>query len=321
MEMCYNNGSNSCSSSSSSNSVDSSNNRLMMGRQTRYSPLSVNAILGPAFNACIHPQNALDADSSLHYCRSSAEVLLPPAMDSGQLLRPRPRYRLRSLSSSRGSSPSPLSPIENLPTPPPRSPPVYKATPPPVKVVEGEEVLVMDGILVNSSSPVGMNRAATVRSSADSSVLSGSNSLYKTEICRSWEDSGTCRYGTKCQHACPCCSEGWIRNFEQKSVFSALHLQFAHGKEELRPARHPKNKSEGQICKSFATTGACMFGTKCRYAHQALAAATTFGTEAEEMVNSVLQVGPELAEAYINHILYGPRRRPRLPVFLEICRE
>ncbi|XP_058095765.1 uncharacterized protein LOC131241109 isoform X3 [Magnolia sinica] len=276
MEMCYNNGSNSCSSSSSSNSVDSSNNRLMMGRQTRYSPLSVNAILGPAFNACIHPQNALDADSSLHYCRSSAEVLLPPAMDSGQLLRPRPRYRLRSLSSSRGSSPSPLSPIENLPTPPPRSPPVYKATPPPVKVVEGEEVLVMDGILVNSSSPVGMNRAATVRSSADSSVLSGSNSLYKTEICRSWEDSGTCRYGTKCQ---------------------------------------------GQICKSFATTGACMFGTKCRYAHQALAAATTFGTEAEEMVNSVLQVGPELAEAYINHILYGPRRRPRLPVFLEICRE
>lgn len=39
--------------------------------------------------------------------------------------------------------------------------------------------------------------------------------LYKTELCRSWEEKGTCRYGTKCQ--------------------------FAHGEEELRlVARHPK---------------------------------------------------------------------------------
>jgi len=39
--------------------------------------------------------------------------------------------------------------------------------------------------------------------------------LYKTELCRSWEEKGSCRYGTKCQ--------------------------FAHGEEELRKvARHPK---------------------------------------------------------------------------------
>lgn len=39
--------------------------------------------------------------------------------------------------------------------------------------------------------------------------------LYKTELCRSWEEKGTCRYGTKCQ--------------------------FAHGEDELRTvARHPK---------------------------------------------------------------------------------
>lgn len=39
--------------------------------------------------------------------------------------------------------------------------------------------------------------------------------LYKTELCRSWEEKGTCRYGTKCQ--------------------------FAHGEDELRRvARHPK---------------------------------------------------------------------------------
>lgn len=39
--------------------------------------------------------------------------------------------------------------------------------------------------------------------------------LYKTELCRSWEEKGSCRYGAKCQ--------------------------FAHGEEELRAvARHPK---------------------------------------------------------------------------------
>ena len=39
--------------------------------------------------------------------------------------------------------------------------------------------------------------------------------LYKTELCRSWEEKGSCRYGPKCQ--------------------------FAHGEEEIRRvARHPK---------------------------------------------------------------------------------
>jgi tristetraprolin/butyrate response factor 1 len=42
--------------------------------------------------------------------------------------------------------------------------------------------------------------------------------LYKTELCRSWEEKGTCRYGPKCQ--------------------------FAHGEDEVRKvARHPKVRS------------------------------------------------------------------------------
>jgi hypothetical protein len=45
--------------------------------------------------------------------------------------------------------------------------------------------------------------------------------LFKTEMCRSYEENGWCRYGPKCQ--------------------------FAHGYEELRqPPRHPKYKTE--IC-------------------------------------------------------------------------
>jgi len=64
--------------------------------------------------------------------------------------------------------------------------------------------------------------------------------LYKTELCRSFVDTGLCRYGSKCQ--------------------------FAHGAHELRPlSRHPKYKTE--VCKNFATTGQCPYGARCRFIH------------------------------------------------------
>jgi len=65
--------------------------------------------------------------------------------------------------------------------------------------------------------------------------------LFKTELCQSWRETGSCRYGPKCQ--------------------------FAHGKDELRPViRHPKYKTE--ICKTFSTTGQCPYGKRCRFVHQ-----------------------------------------------------
>ncbi|GIL99267.1 hypothetical protein Vretimale_4428, partial [Volvox reticuliferus] len=68
------------------------------------------------------------------------------------------------------------------------------------------------------------------------------NTLYKTEMCRSWSETGSCRYGSKCQ--------------------------FAHGPEELRPVvRHPKYKTEN--CRTFAATGACQYGSRCRFIHAA----------------------------------------------------
>jgi len=67
-----------------------------------------------------------------------------------------------------------------------------------------------------------------------------SQNLYKTELCRSFVETGTCRYGAKCQ--------------------------FAHGKNELRTiVRHPKYKTE--ICKTFHTLGTCPYGTRCRFIH------------------------------------------------------
>lgn len=95
------------------------------------------------------------------------------------------------------------------------------------------------------------------------SSLAPSNQVFlcplQTELCRSWEETGTCRYGSKCQ--------------------------FAHGREELRPVmRHPKYKTE--ICRTFATTGTCPYGTRCRFVHSTQAGsggngqAATAGTPA-----------------------------------------
>ncbi|GBB99881.1 hypothetical protein RclHR1_03670001 [Rhizophagus clarus] len=64
--------------------------------------------------------------------------------------------------------------------------------------------------------------------------------LYKTEMCRNWEERGSCRYGTKCQ--------------------------FAHSETELRKVQHhPKYKTE--ICKTFWQNGTCPYGKRCCFIH------------------------------------------------------
>ena len=63
---------------------------------------------------------------------------------------------------------------------------------------------------------------------------------YKTELCRQFEEHGSCRYADKCQ--------------------------FAHGSAELRRlARHPKYKTE--MCRTFHTTGFCPYGLRCHFIH------------------------------------------------------
>lgn len=66
------------------------------------------------------------------------------------------------------------------------------------------------------------------------------SSRYKTELCRTFSESGRCRYGAKCQ--------------------------FAHGLGELRQAsRHPKYKTE--FCHKFYLQGRCPYGSRCHFIH------------------------------------------------------
>ncbi|KAG7261713.1 hypothetical protein CRUP_036490 [Coryphaenoides rupestris] len=63
-----------------------------------------------------------------------------------------------------------------------------------------------------------------------------------TELCRTFEESGVCKYGAKCQ--------------------------FAHGEEEVRGLhRHPKYKTEP--CRTYHTVGFCPYGARCHFIHNA----------------------------------------------------
>ncbi|EJW05085.1 hypothetical protein EDEG_00798 [Edhazardia aedis USNM 41457] len=64
--------------------------------------------------------------------------------------------------------------------------------------------------------------------------------LFKTEMCRNYEDTGFCKYGDKCQ--------------------------FAHNKNELRyKTRHHLYKTA--ICRSFWVNNYCPYGKRCCFIH------------------------------------------------------
>ncbi|KAF3794188.1 Zinc finger protein [Nymphaea thermarum] len=86
--------------------------------------------------------------------------------------------------------------------------------------MQEEDVVVMEGVLVTSLASTGTwprSSPAAAGSSLSPTSLSSTSVLYKTEMCRSWEEMGACRYGSRCQ--------------------------FAHGKQELRQVLS-KNKPE-----------------------------------------------------------------------------
>ncbi|KAG8231976.1 hypothetical protein J437_LFUL010075 [Ladona fulva] len=92
---------------------------------------------------------------------------------------------------------------------------------------------------------VAMAAAAAAVAAAAAAAAAKSNintSRYKTELCRPFEESGSCKYGDKCQ--------------------------FAHGAQELRTlVRHPKYKTE--LCRTFHSSGFCPYGPRCHFIHNA----------------------------------------------------
>jgi hypothetical protein len=69
-----------------------------------------------------------------------------------------------------------------------------------------------------------------------------SDSKYKTELCKSWTESGFCAYGNKCR--------------------------FAHGRHELfeKSVNHKKYKQKE--CLSFFKNKYCCYGSRCHFKHE-----------------------------------------------------
>uniref|UniRef100_UPI0000F1F6A3 mRNA decay activator protein ZFP36L2 n=1 Tax=Danio rerio TaxID=7955 RepID=UPI0000F1F6A3 len=104
---------------------------------------------------------------------------------------------------------------------------------------------------------------------------------YKTELCRPFEENGSCKYGEKCQ--------------------------FAHGYHELRNlSRHPKYKTEP--CRTFHTIGFCPYGPRCHFIHNAdERRAATNNTQAR--LSQELCI---LGEKESSNLFLRPRERPKL---------
>ena len=99
----------------------------------------------------------------------------------------------------------------------------------------------------------GSSSASSTCSSSSSSAVSSpgastgslpatkvNTSRYKTELCRPYQENGTCKYGEKCQ--------------------------FAHGLSELRTVnRHPKYKTD--LCRTYHSVGFCPYGPRCHFIH------------------------------------------------------
>ncbi|XP_037122760.1 mRNA decay activator protein ZFP36L1 [Syngnathus acus] len=106
-----------------------------------------------------------------------------------------------------------------------------------VSVTEGE-VLPDEEVPPSARPPPGLWRSELNRGPASPRLPA----RYKTELCRTFEESGTCKYDAKCQ--------------------------FAHGADELRGlSRHPKYKTEP--CRTFHTVGFCPYGARCHFVHRA----------------------------------------------------
>ncbi|XP_027347107.1 uncharacterized protein LOC113858602 [Abrus precatorius] len=287
----------------------------------RFQPYTENIDVGSPFARYFFAGSPLSGKVA-----PAGEAFTPPTFGSSKYrtAKVQPYCGNSSGSSSFGSrgrlSPSPLSSIENLEIASLVSPSMYRT---PVK--GDDDVIVMDDILVRPMSGGKNGRSSSSSGRGSSSSSSTSKSVLKTEICRAWEETGNCRYDSKCQ--------------------------FAHGKEELHPSRPSmKSKSGAQTSKSSIRAGSSLYGPSSRIVRQQGAVAeyvrmtlsqptspdlhhsrANFKTLNDwSPVDDGIEVflpsngsdktpSREEVNAYISSIPHGVTAKRRLPVFAALC--
>lgn len=74
------------------------------------------------------------------------------------------------------------------------------------------------------------------------SLSTDEETKYKTELCRNYEITGKCKYGSKCS--------------------------YAHGKDELVNKKHINLHYKSKKCNKFFERGFCEYGARCQYLHK-----------------------------------------------------
>ena len=98
-------------------------------------------------------------------------------------------------------------------------------------------------------------------------MMNNNNNLYKTALCRNFEQTGQCNYGDNCRFAH---GEQELRpkpQFEQRQFGGGNRGQFG------APGFGGGNFNGGPrgppgICRNFQQMGNCNYGDNCRFAHQ-----------------------------------------------------
>ncbi|KAK9069544.1 hypothetical protein SSX86_011448 [Deinandra increscens subsp. villosa] len=204
-----------------------------------------------------------------------------------------------------------------------------------------EDVVVFDGVHVNDL-PADRSRSSSFSLTDSGGSSSSSGKSRKREPCLSYlENSGFCRYGTRCQvfpYQLTCLSAILVNIICHCSSLS----QFAHGNQEQHLVPFSFKSMLEIPCKSYSLSGSCSFGSNCRFLHNE-ASTPTFSTP--RTVSQIKPDGPISSivklkssnwspmddditthlnqdfDSYINKVLYGPRRIKRPPVFTWICQE
>lgn len=129
--------------------------------------------------------------------------------------------------------------------------------------------LIYQQQLVNEAAVAAAAAALTMTDANQTAVAAAAAATrYKTELCRSYQESGQCKYGDKCQ--------------------------FAHGQHELRNMmRHPRYKTE--LCRTFHAQGYCPYGPRCHFVHD-----TTIDRKNNISKNVSKSTSPIIFEAVAN---------------------
>lgn len=120
----------------------------------------------------------------------------------------------------------------------------------------------------------------------------------KTELCKNWELTGSCKFGSSCA--------------------------FAHGESELVVKVHVSGNYKTKMCKQFHEEGYCPYGSRCQFLHLVIQKEIDKFSHCDVLKESIFQYENRkkaLKSDNMLDLMVNPLKKYRLPVFEELCDE